>query len=123
MADLNRWAKLPVRASKSSLEIEVAIRHELSALGLQAESITARAERVDDWSATIRIAERTFEIGCEAREGFFCWESTSGKKKNFIYSDCGRIAGNQNQLRRRALETIRFAIDHPECEGATYPVV
>lgn len=110
-------------AAKSAPEIEVAIRSELHALGITAESINAQADGVDEWSATIRIADRTFEIGSETREGFFCWENTKDAKKNLVFADCGRISGSQNRLRRHGLEIIRYAVEHPEFEGATTPVI
>lgn len=101
-------------SAKSALEIEVAIRSELLALGITADSINAQADGVDEWSATIRIADRTFEIGSEPCEGFFCWESTKDAKKNFVSVDSGRIWGSQNRLRRHGLEIIRYAVEHPE---------
>ena len=110
-------------AAKSALEIEVAIRSELLALGITADSINAQADRVDEWSAIIRIADRTFEIGSEQREGFYCWESTKDVKKNFVSVDGGRISGSQNRLRRHGLEIIRYAVEHPEVEGATASVI
>jgi hypothetical protein len=101
-------------SAKSALEIEVAIRSELLALGITADSVNAHADRVDEWSATIRIAERTFEIGSKKREGFFCCESTRDATKSFVLADCGKISGSQNRLRRHGLEIIRYAVEHPE---------
>ncbi len=108
---------------KSGERIKWAIHAELAALGICADNIEANATSADDWTASIHIAGRKFEVGSEPREGFFCWESTEGRTKNFVASDCGAIRGDQNRLRKSGLDMIYYAIAHPEFSGTGSPIV
>jgi hypothetical protein len=55
------------------------------------------------------------------REGFFCWESTKGRKKIFVDHDAAKF-GHPDRLLKESFGIIRYAIDHPEFEGITRKV-
>ena len=106
-----------------SEELRSTVERELQEFGLQGDAVEVLRESDREWSVSLSVAGRQFEIGCEARDGFFCFERTPGKNKDFAAQDCGRIFGAEDRLRREGLSVVRYAIDHPDFMGVTRPVI
>jgi len=103
-------------------ELKSAVARELLVCGLAAEECEAFGGDDRDWSVRLQIRGRRFEIGSEMREGFFCWESTEGRKKIFVEYDVAKF-GHPDRLLRESFGIIRYAIDHPEFDGITRKVI
>ena len=114
---------MPPEPRPTSQNLESLIHRALDEVGLRADRIAWPESERADWHVRIHCGSRRFEIGSDRREGFFCREITEGRHRNFVYGDGGPIFHPAEQMCREGLRKIKYALDHPEFEGATYPVI
>jgi hypothetical protein len=109
--------------SIDSPELKHTVESELTLLGLVADRVEAHRFGDGEWSVTLCVQGRTFELGWVHRDGWCCWESTEGRKKEFVSPDVRVTTRDHDRLRKEGLATVRYAIEHPDFQGVTRPII
>jgi hypothetical protein len=109
--------------SIDSVDLKHTVESELALLGLVAERVDAYRFGDGEWSVTLCVRGRTFEIGRVHRDGWCCSESTEGRKKEFVSPDVRVTSRDDDRLRKEGLATVRYAIQHPDFQGVTPHII
>lgn len=109
--------------SIDSSELKLTVESELALLGLVADRVEAYRFGDGEWSVMLCAQGRTFLIGWIHRDGWCCCESTEGREKEFVSPDVRVTSRDHDRLRKEGLVTVRYAIEHPDFQGVTRPII
>jgi len=104
-------------------EFDAVVRQELAQVGIAAAQLEILTDDWILWWIKIEVAGRRFSIGWVHRDGFFCEETTEGRKIDFTAHVGQPVFGREDRLRFEALKLVRYALDHPEFRGFVRPVI
>lgn len=112
-----------MRSHQTREELEATVLAELAQLGLTPNQLDVQVDDPIPWRLLIEVTGRQFSIGWVQRDGFFCEETTGGRRIDFTSHVDQPVFGRQDRLRFEALRLVQYALAHPEFRGFSRPMI
>jgi len=111
-----------MKSEQNELQLTLAdIEGDLAAVGLAA-AVTSFSGNAAYWDISLRVGERTFDLGRNFHDPIYCQESTPRRRSALIGSSAPAFADG-GRCRRYLFGVVRYALEDPTFSAIEPPVI